>query len=111
MLSNRARLISILIGLIILATTSYLVRKGKLYNIYAITWFFISVLFFIMGIFPTLVVFVSEAMGIYFAPAAIIMIAIGGMMAIILHLSMIVTQQQQHIRHFEKEIALLKKEN
>ena len=50
-------------------------------------------------------------LGIYFTPAAIIVVAVGGTMAIVLHLSIIVSEQHKQIRHFEKEIALLKKES
>ena len=111
MLSIRARIISMLVGLLILAVVSFLVRRRRLYNIYAITWFMISLLFVIMGVFPTFVETLAAGLGIYFSPAAILVVAIGGVMAIVLHLSTIVTEQHKQIRQFEKEIALMKKQS
>lgn len=111
MMSLRARLISIVIGLLILSLVSFLVRKRRIYNIYAITWFLISLLFLAMGVFPTLVETLAALMGIYFSPAAILIVAIGGLMGIVLHLSIIVTDQHKMIRNFEKELALQKEKS
>ena len=111
MLSLKARLISFLVGIAFLGLVSFLVRRRKIYNIYAITWFLFSLLFIIMGVFPTFVETLASMLGIYFTPAAIIVVAVGGTMAIVLHLSIIVSEQHKQIRQFEKEIALLKKES
>ena len=109
MMSLKARLISLLLGLIILVFVSFLVRRRKIYNIYAITWFLFSLLFVSMGLFPSVVETLAGMLGIYFPPAAIIAVAMGGIIAIVLHLSIIVSEQHKQIRMFEKEIALLKK--
>ncbi len=61
--------------------------------------------------FPTFVETLAAMLGIYFTLAAIIVVAVGGTMAIVLHLSIIVSEQHRQIRNFEKEIALLKKES
>ncbi len=110
MMSFKARLISVLLGIAVLALISFLVRRRRIYNIYAITWFLFSLLFICMGIFPGFVETLAAMLGIYFTPAAILVVAVGGTMAIVLHLSIIVSEQHKQIRQFEKEIALLKKE-
>ena len=109
MMSLRARLISIAVGLILLGIVSFLVRRRRLYNIYAITWFLVSLLFLCMGVFTGFIENLASLLGIYFTPAAIIVVAVGGLMGIVLHLSVIVTEQHKQIRQFEKEIALLRK--
>ena len=110
MMSFRARLISILVGIIALGIVSFLVRRRKLYNIYAITWFIISLIFIAMGLLPHSVESLASLLGIYFTPAAILVVAIGGIMAIVLHLSMIVTEQHKQIRQLEKELSLIRKQ-
>ena len=107
-MSLRARIISIIVGVVALAIVSFLVRRRRLYNVYAITWFLISLMFIAMGVIPNFVEGFAEILGISFPPAAILVVAIGCVMAISLHLSMIVTEQHKHIRNYEKEIALLK---
>src|SRR5688572_17801283 len=110
MMSFRARLISILAGIIVLGIVSFLVRRRKVYNIYAISWFLFGVLFLAMGVFPGFVEGLATSLGIYFTPAAILVVALGGLMGIVLHLSIIVTEQHKQIRQFEKEIALIRKQ-
>lgn len=111
MMSLQARLISGLVGIGVFALVSFLVRRRRIYNIYAISWFLFGILFLAMAFFPSSVVALAAVLGIYFTPAAILVAAVGGTMAIVLHLSIIVSEQHKQIRHFEKEIALLKKES
>ncbi|MBF0292166.1 MAG: DUF2304 domain-containing protein [Nitrospinae bacterium] len=110
MMSLKARLICILLGILVLLIVSYLVRRRRLYNIYAITWFLASITFVSMGVFPGFVENLALLLGIYFTPAAILVVAIMGLGAIVLHLSIIVTDQHKQIRHFEKEIALVRRQ-
>lgn len=109
MMSVRIRLISIVLGLMVLGVVAFLVRRRRLDNFYAITWFLCSLVLILMGVFPTFVDQLAIALGIYFTPAAILVAAIGAIMLILLHLSIIVTDQHKQIRNFEKEIALLKR--
>ena len=109
-MSLRSRLISIVVGVIALGIVSFLVRRRRIYNVYAITWFLISLMFIAMGVIPNFAEGFAELLGISFPPAAILVAAIGCVMAISLHLSMIVTEQHKHIRQYEKEIALLKEQ-
>ena len=111
MMSFKARLISVLLGIAVLSLVSILVRRRRIYNIYAITWFLFSLLFISMGLFPGFVETLAAMLGIYFTPAAILVVAVGGTMAIVLHLSIIVSEQHKQIRSFEKEIALIKKKS
>lgn len=110
MMSLRARIISVILGFLILGLVSFLVRRRRLYNVYAITWFLIALIFMLMGFIPEFVEGTAALLGIYFTPAAILVVAIAGIMGIILHLSIIVTEQHKQIRRFEKEIALLRRQ-
>ncbi len=110
MMSLKARIIGLVFGLLVLVVVSFLVRRRKLYNIYAITWFMISLLLIAISVVPGFVEGVAALLGIYSTQAAILVAAVGGMMAIVLHLSIIVTDQHKQIRQFEKELALLKKQ-
>lgn len=110
MMSLKSRLICIMMGIVVLGIVSFLVRRRRLYNVYAITWFLVSLIFLGMGIFPGFVENIAALLGIYFTPAAILVVAVGGLGAIVLHLSIIVTEQHKQIRQFEKEIALVRKQ-
>lgn len=111
MMSLKSRLICIVMGFVVLGIVSFLVRRRRLYNVYAITWFLVSITFLCMGIFPGFVENIAALLGIYFTPAAILVVALGGLGAVVLHLSIIVTEQHKQIRQFEKEIALVRKQS
>lgn len=107
-MSLLARVISFAAGFAILIIVSYLVRRRKIYNIYAITWLGLSVLFILLGAFAGITNFIAHILGINFTPIAILVIVIGCIFAIILHLSIIVSEQHQELKRLEKEIALMK---
>ena len=104
----RARIIAFLLGLIILFIVSFLIRRRRLYNVYAIMWFLISLVFLSMALFPRSVEALAGLLGIFSTPIAILVIAIGGMLGILLHISIILTEHHKLIRKYEKEIALLR---
>lgn len=106
MMSLPARLISIIVGLLILIIISYLIRRRKIYNIYAFTWLMLSAFLILIGSFSPFVKFIAYAIGVDFTPVAILVLVIGGMFAILLHLSIIVSGQHQELKRLEKEIAL-----
>lgn len=106
MMTLTARLISIIIGSIVLIIISYLVRRRKIYNIYAFTWLSLSVLLILIGLFSPVVEFIRYVLGVDFTPIAILVLIIGGMLAILLHLSIIVSEQHQELKRLEKEASL-----
>ncbi len=110
MMSLKARLICIVIGIVVLFLISFLVRRRRLYNVYAITWFLAGISFLFIGLLPSIVENSASILGIYSTSNAILVIAIGGISAIVLHLSIIVSEQNLKVRQFEKEISLLRKQ-
>ena len=107
MMTLTARSISILVGLIMLIIISYLVRRRKIYNIYAFTWISLSTFLILIGFFSPVVEYLRYVIGVDFTPVAILVLIIGGMLAILLHLSIIVSEQHQELKRLEKEISLL----
>lgn len=95
-------------GLLIIAVISFFVRRRRIYTVHAITWLSLGLIFLIMGIFPVFIEYLAKLLGIYFVPAAIIVVTLGGLMFTVLHLTIIVSGQHKKIRSFEKEISILK---
>jgi hypothetical protein len=60
----------------------------------------------LIGFFSPVVEFIRYAIGVDFTPVAILVLIIGGIFAILLHLSIIVSGQHQELKRLEKEIAL-----
>ncbi len=106
MMTLTDRFISIIVGVIILIIISYLIRRRQIYNIYAFTWLSLSAFLIIIGFFTPVVELLRYVIGVDFTPVAILVLIIGGMFAILLHLSIIVSGQHQELKRLEKEIAL-----
>lgn len=109
-MSFRARVIAFILGFVLLGLVSFLVRRRRIYNVYAIMWFLVSIIFLTMATLPQSVEALSSMLGIFSTPIAILVVAIAGLIALVLHLSIIATEHHKFIRKFEKEIALLKKQ-
>jgi hypothetical protein len=106
MMDFKARALCVLVGLTILVTVSFLVRRRRLYNVYAITWFMIGFLFLVTGVFNRFTDLAAKVLGIYSPTTAILGLAMAGMLLMLLHLSVIVTAHQKEIRRLEKELAI-----
>jgi len=102
------RIFSVLAGLVLFGLVSFFVRRRRIYNLYAITWFAFCLFFVIAGLFSHLVIDIANVLGIYYPPSAIFLVGMVALLTIILHLSMIVTQQHKDLRRLEKEQALLR---
>lgn len=107
MMSLHARIISIIVGLALFAAVSFLVRRRRLHNIYSVTWFLISLSLIGMGVIPNFAEGLAVILGVGFTPAAVLVAAVGCILIILLHLSLIVSDQHKLICHLEREIALL----
>lgn len=105
-MSFRARAVCFIVGLVVLGMIALLVRRRRVYNVYAITWLITGLIFMAIAVNPILVDEIAAFFGIYSAANAFLAIGLGSCLMILLHLSVIVTEQHKHIRRFEKELAL-----
>lgn len=108
MMSLQASIISCLLGLAILVMVGFLVRRRRLYNLYAVTWFFLALVFILIGIIPAAVHTIARMLGVYEPAFAILVLVLGCVLLTMIHLSIIVTSLLREIKRLEKEIALLK---
>tara|TARA_E500000178_G_C16655921_1_gene588462 strand:- start:426 stop:620 length:195 start_codon:yes stop_codon:yes gene_type:complete len=56
---------------------------------------------------PKIVDAISNFLGIEFSPIGVLVVAIFGLGAILLHLSSVVTKHNKKIREFEKKLSIL----
>tara|TARA_B100000989_G_scaffold297726_1_gene284465 strand:- start:83 stop:424 length:342 start_codon:yes stop_codon:yes gene_type:complete len=107
MISLHSRLAAFLIGIVIICVVLLFVRKKSLDPMYSFIWILIGIFFISIAFFPNIISFVSLLLGIKFSPIGVLVIAILGLGAIIIHLSTIITNHQRKIKEFEKKITLL----
>ena len=108
MMTLLARGISIAAGLGLFFVVSFLVRRRRIYTLYAVSWFIFCLMFLVTGIFGRFTETLATILGVYYPPTAILVLALGCLLVTVMHLSMIVTQQHKDIKRLEKEMALLR---
>ena len=60
-------------SLVLLFLTIFLIKKRKLKEEYAIIWIIAEVMLCLMGVFPNILVYISELLGVYYLTAIFIM--------------------------------------
>lgn len=99
------------------------VRKKKLTIDSSILWIIAAVLILILGIFPNIIIWLSNLVGISYAPSLLFLLAISFLLLIILNNSLILSELKEktkeliqvnalleaRVRETEKELSELKK--
>lgn len=104
----KLQIITLIISLIIMLVVIELIRKRKLKVFYSFFWLFASLILFILTIWKNLVNIISDVVGIDYAPSLLLLIGfiLGGL--IILHLTVIISQQSKLIKELYKELSIIK---
>jgi hypothetical protein len=77
----------------------------------SILWLIIGVIAVIIGLFPTVISFVAELLGIWYPPSIIFLIAYVGLLFIVLKNTVVISIQSNQISELFIQIALLNTEN
>jgi hypothetical protein len=100
--------ITFIISLIIFLSVIELIRKRKLKVIYCFFWLLTSFILLILTIWKNLVDIISDLVGINYAPSLLLLIGFILGSLIILHLTIIISQQSKLIKDLYKELSILK---
>ena len=110
-MSMQVRIIGCILGVMAILGVVYLVRRNKLLTLYSVTWFILGIGLILFSIFESLIFHLSEIMGIHFPPLAFLVLVAMGQTLILIHLSIIVSQQYSLIKKLEKDVAILESIN
>ncbi len=107
MISLHSRIIALIIGLALISLIFFFVRRKYLDHLYSFIWIIIGIFFIMISLSPKIVDAISNFLGIEFSPIGVLVVAIFGLGAILLHLSSVVTKHNKKIREFEKKLSIL----
>ncbi|MDR0221087.1 MAG: DUF2304 domain-containing protein [Lachnospiraceae bacterium] len=85
----------------------YLLRKNALSLKYSLLWLFSATAMLIIGIFPAVLVFISDLLGFTLPSNALFAILLGFVILNLLSLTSIVSKQTEHIKTLVQTNALL----
>ncbi len=87
-----------------------LIRRGKLKERYSLLWFFAGVVLLIFSTSRYLLELISHALGIFYAPSFLFLLAFFFLLLITLHFSVVISGLSETNRQLAQEIALLRQE-
>ncbi len=83
-----------------------LVRSRRLLERYAILWLFSAMTLLALAVWKGLLDWVASAVGIYYAPSALFVIAFGFILALLLHFSVAVSRLAEQSKVLAQRLAL-----
>jgi len=86
-----------------------LIRRNRLKERYSLIWLAASALLMVFSVWRGLLHFIAQAMGIYYPPSFLFLLAIFFLLLLLLHFSVILSSLSEKNKRLAQEIGLLKK--
>lgn len=109
-MTGRAHLVLFLITLAALLFVVRLVRKRNLRAKYAMLWLSIGALLLVFAAFPRLLDWMAARAGIFYPPAAFLLLAVAFLFLVVIHFSWELSRLEERTRTLAEEVALLRTE-
>src|SRR3954462_9329399 len=106
-MDTRIQIVAIGGTLVLLLVVLELVRRRRLLERYALVWLGSALVLLALGIWKGLLSSISEAVGIFYPPAALFVIAFGFILILLLHFSTAVSRLTDQSKVLAQRIALM----
>jgi hypothetical protein len=103
----RVQIVAILATLLLFVILLELVRRRRLLERYAVLWLFSAAALLGLGIWRGLLKHVATALGIYYPPSALFVVAFGFVLVLLLHFSIVVSRLAEQSKVLAQRVALL----
>jgi hypothetical protein len=104
---TRVQIVSIVFALLVFASVFELVRRRRLRERYALVWMGASLVLLVLAIWKGLLTAVSKAVGIYYPPNALFIVAFGFLLLLLMHFSAAVSRLSDQTTVLAQRVALL----
>lgn len=103
------QVLSILCSALFMIMIFYLVIKGKLREEYSVLWIVCTVLLLVFSFWRNGLDLIAKAMGVYYAPSLLFMVAILVIIIFLVHLSLVNSRQSKQVKSLAQSLAILEK--
>jgi hypothetical protein len=103
----RVQIVAIAVSLALLLGVLELVRQRRLLERYAILWLFSATVLLALSAWKGLLERVAHAVGIFYAPSALFVIAFGFILILLLHFSIAVSRLAEQSKLLAQRLALI----
>jgi hypothetical protein len=103
----RLQIVSVAATLALFLLVFELVRRRRLMERYALLWLFSTVILLGLALWKQLLEDVASAIGIFYAPSALFVVAFGFILAILLHFSLVISRMADQTKVLAQRVGLL----
>jgi hypothetical protein len=107
----RITVITALAAIGLFGLTLELTRRRRLSEKYSILWFATAVVVFGIAVIPGALDGVARVLGIAYAPSALLLVALVFLLALILHLSIVISRLSNQTARLAQTIAIMRAEH
>ncbi len=107
---DRAMIVGLGASLAALLLVLELVRRRKLREEYSLLWLATAIVLLILSVSRPLLDSLAQAVGIFYPPSALFLVALTFVMSILLHFSTVITRLAQENKEIAQQLALLRYE-
>lgn len=104
---TRIQILSIVGSILVIILIIHLIRQRKLHEEYSIMWLVGSFVLIIFSVWRRLLDIIAEFVGVYYAPAILLLVGIFFGVLIFLHFTVVISRQADENKIMAQEIALL----
>ena len=97
-------------SIVFLLLILWCVRQKKLKEAYAMLWVLIGMVMLGVSIYPSVLRWISQYIGIKYPPATLFLLILCGVIVILFQYSLLLSRNQEKISRLIQEVALLKNE-
>lgn len=105
---ERIQIVALAFSIIFLLFIFELIRNKKIKEAYGILWLFFAVGFIVLAVWKKGLIYLSDLLGIYYAPASLFLFLNAVIVLILIQFSIVISDQNEKIRRLVQEIGLLK---
>ena len=101
-------LLAVIAGVVIIAAMIELLRRQRLKERYTVLWFATGVGVAVLALFPGLLDFAADALGIKSGPDLLFLMAVSALGLVCIHLSVEVSRLEERTRTLAEEVAFVR---
>jgi hypothetical protein len=110
LLENRIQVFSIIGSVLLFIFILKLIRRKKLKEEYSLLWLGFGIIFILLSIVRPLLEIVATAIGIIYAPAALLLILVISIFFILIQFSIVISKLADSNKNLIQEVGILKAE-
>lgn len=105
-LTVHSRILAGLLGIAFCLTILELIRRHRLQERYTALWLLVGIGLVVCAAFPGVLELAARVLGVRDTNVALFAIVIGGLVGVVLHLTVVVSQQSEQITRLAQELAI-----